>query len=378
MKGKVGYDAKSKRYYVPVWDKANRKTIKIYHYKGIACTDSAIATKLLHAIQGDKENGTFRLEKYVRNEYDVVPYLKSWLANIRPTISKGTHRNYGYIIENHLAPFFLSKRISLHEIKLDILMELMNSMSISGSSKLDVLACLHTCLKYAWRSERIPSIPPFPERKDFQIIEPTIHWLPEQRQLAVIDAIPKDHQPIFMWLKYHLRRPAEAMALQTEDFDGQNFLVHRTVSCHEVVDRTKTHRTTLVPCVSEFRVYAEMEQEKRFAYGILSRFYFVNPEARNADKRYSVSYLIKLWKDACAKVGENINLYAGLKHSSCSQLINEYGYSMSDVQQAVDHRNISSTRQYAKVEVSRRREILEKKVIDLHNVHARSNEAKHE
>lgn len=365
MKGKVGYDAKSRRYYVAVWDKQNHKTVKIYRYKGIACTDSAIADKLLHAIQGDKENGTFRLEKYVRNEYDVVPYLKSWLANIRPSISKGTHRNYGYIIENHLKPFFLSKRISLHEIKLDTLMELMNSMTISGKSKLDVLACLHTCLKYAWRSDRIPSIPPFPERKDFQVIEPTIQWLPEARQLAVINAIPRDHQPIFAWLKYHLRRPSEAMALQTEDYDGQNFMVHRTVSCNEIIDRTKTGQTTLVPCVSQFKVYADMEREKRFAYGILSRFYFVNPDARNDGYRYTTSYLHRIWLEACRAVGESINLYAGLKHSSCSQLINEYGYSMSDVQQAVDHRNISSTRQYAKVEVSRRREILERRVIQI-------------
>ena len=365
MKGKVGYDAKSKRYYVPVWDKEGRKTLKIYHYKGIACTDSAIADKLLHAIQGDKENGTFRLEKYVRNEYDVVPYLKTWLANIRPSISKGTHRNYGYIIENHLAPFFLSKRISLHEIKLDTLMELMNSMTISGKSKLDVLACLHTCLKYAWRSDRIPSIPPFPERKDFQIIEPTINWLPSDRQQAVIEAIPRDHQPIFWWLKYHLRRPSEAMALMLEDFDGQNFMVHRTVSCHEVVDRTKTGKVTLVPCVSQFKMFADIEREKRIAYGILSKFYFVNPESRNEDFRYTTSALHKIWNAACKSVGESINLYAGLKHSSCSQLINEYGYSMSDVQQAVDHRNISSTRQYAKVEVSRRREILERRVIQI-------------
>lgn len=67
-----------------------------------------------------------------------------------------------------------------------------------------------------------------------------------------------------------------------EDFDGKTYMVHRTISCHEVVDRTKTGRTTLVPMVSEFKMYADIERQKKHAYGILSRFYFVNPEASNA------------------------------------------------------------------------------------------------
>ena len=38
---------------------------------------------------------------------------------------------------------------------------------------------------------------------------------------------------------------------------------------------------------------------------------------------------------------------------------------IGEVRDAVDHKNISSTRQYAKVEVSRRLEILEHKVISI-------------
>ena len=47
---------------------------------------------------------------------------------------------------------------------------------------------------------------------------------------AVIGAIPLRDQPIFWWLKYTLRRPAEAMALLKEDFKDGMFTVHRSFS----------------------------------------------------------------------------------------------------------------------------------------------------
>jgi hypothetical protein len=63
------------------------------------------------------------------------------------------------------------------------------------------------------------------------------------------------------------------------------------------------------------------------------------------------------------KHGESIRLYQGLKHSSCSQLINEYGYSIHEVQMATDHARLESVKKYAKVEVSSRKALLEKTVI---------------
>lgn len=82
-------------------------------------------------------------------------------------------------------------------------------------------------------------------------------------------------------------------------------------------------------------------------------------------KHYSHRMLSDLWKNACKRVGESIGLYTGLKHSSCSQLINEYGYSIHDVQMATDHSRLDSVKKYAKVELSARKAILEKRIIRL-------------
>ena len=36
-------------------------------------------------------------------------------------------------------------------------------------------------------------------------------------------------------------------------------------------------------------------------------------------------FLLWLWHESCEKVGEDIDMYSGVKHSSCSQYINEEG-----------------------------------------------------
>jgi hypothetical protein len=58
-------------------------------------------------------------------------------------------------------------------------------------------------------------------------------------------------------------------------------------------------------------------------------------------------------------------MYAGLKHSSCCQYINEKGLSMSDLQAITDHARLDSVKRYAKTEHARKRELMERKVIRL-------------
>lgn len=78
--------------------------------------------------------------------------------------------------------------------------------------------CLHAFLDYAKRSRRIVAMPSFPKKNAYQLVPVKIIWFPEARQLAILEKISEEHQPIFYFLKYHLRRPTEAMALKREDF----------------------------------------------------------------------------------------------------------------------------------------------------------------
>lgn len=381
MKGKIGYAEHVRRYYVSWYHSPHRKTYKIYHYKGELLYDPRMAEKLLACMQADTEKGVFRIEQYTGTPSAVVEYLREWSEIVKPTLAPATYKDYMNSIENHLIPFFQNNPIQLHEIQYDILVKLLNSIRRDGKGKLNVMYCLHACLNYAWKSRRIPTIPPFPDKKLYNIIEPPIDWITEERQRKIINAIPLEHQPIFWWLKYHLRRPAEAMALHKDDFINGIFEIKRGFSARKPVDRTKTGEIHLVPMVSEFTEYMEIEKEKQKKHGLLSPYFFVHPEGKKEGKHYTHKSMGDLRKAACAKVGETIRLYAGTKHSSCSQLVNEYGYNMHDVQMATDHARLESVRKYAKVEVSARKAILEKKIVHLAkswNGPARKSKGKHQ
>ena len=168
MKGSVVYHKRLKRWYVSWWHKG--KTYKIYRYiDGQYLYDKKRAEKLCALMQSDVERGVFDIERYTRRFTDVAPYLEEWLENVKPNLSPATYKDYSNSIRNHLVPFFERHPVQLHEIRLDILYRLLNTIDRAGKGKQNVMYCLHACLDFAWRSGRIQSMPPFPKKKDYRI-----------------------------------------------------------------------------------------------------------------------------------------------------------------------------------------------------------------
>jgi len=60
-------------------------------------------------------------------------------------------------------------------------------------------------------------------------------------------------------------------------------------------------------------------------------------------------------------VGEDIDMYSGLKHSSCSRYINEKHYSLDQVQVMTDHARRESVKKYEVVQLEEKRRLLEGK-----------------
>jgi integrase len=90
-----------------------------------------------------------------------------------------------------------------------------------------------------------------------------------------------------------------------------------------------------------------------------SQYFFVNPKGRLDGNYYSTETMYKIWRKACTKVGEDINMYSGLKHSSCSQYINEKHYSIDQLQMLTDHAQRESVKKYASVHLDEKRRLLE-------------------
>lgn len=121
------------------------------------------------------------------------------------------------------------------------------------------------------------------------------------------------------------------------------------------MDSTKTGAEHVIPCHSIMieTIEALVDAENK------SPFLFVNPRARREGKRYTSKALELIWDKACARAGENITLYAGLKHSSISQMINEKGMPLSDVQVVSDHARLESLKAYEQTTLARKRELME-------------------
>jgi integrase len=347
MSGSIYFRADRNIFVVGWYDKQTKKKHIIYRYNGELMYHRKIAEKCLAILQGDYEKhlrgeASFRIEKYTGNGWtDVIEYFQEWLQ-IKKNKKPATYNGYNSYFMNWIKPFFEQHPVMLHEIRLDSLYKLLNFSKLSPKGKYNVLNCFHAFLKFAWRSERIPEIPPFPEKSEFGLIQSVIKWLPEERQMKVINSIPENHRAIFLWLKYHLRRPSEACALKKEDYDPFNnvFVIRRTLSARQLVNSTKTGAVHMIPCHSEFTDIAKQLMKKD------GDFFFQNLLARRDGKRYSIESLNKIWRKACASVGENIQLYSGLKHSSCCQYLNEKGLSFSELQIITDHANIDSVKRY--------------------------------
>jgi hypothetical protein len=365
MSGSIQQHSKYKYFYVAWSEKGKVHTFS--RYKGFLCRDGQIsgmtgrqmAERLLTLMRADVENGTFRIEKWKgEQQSDIIPYLGTWLEEDGKSLSPATIKDYDNSIRNHLIPWFKKNQYNINEIQYDVLCRLLNDINRTGKGKKNVIYCLRRCLVHAYKSNRIQAMPLFPEEKKYNIVDPIIKWLPEERQLKVIRAIPEEHQPIFWWLKYHLRRPSEAAALHRIDYDKEQdaFLIRRTFSAKQLVQHTKTHKIHIIPCHSEFSKIM-----KKMPIRLDSPYFFVNPHGKLDGKHYAIATMEEFWHVACKAVGEDIDMYSGLKHSSCSQYINEKHYSIDQLQMITDHQRRESVMRYASVQLDEKRRLMEGK-----------------
>jgi site-specific recombinase XerD len=363
-----------RRQWVVAWSWEGKR-YQISRYKGRLMTQThpdkrkdqgyVDAGRLLAQMQGDVENGVFRIEKFTGKRWtDVIPFCEQWLET-KQNKKPSTIALYSNFIRNHIKPFFESHPFQLHEVQLDTLDALRMSLDMNPWSAYLCMSTFKQVLDYAWRSKRIPEVPPFPRKSEYQIQDKPIRWLSSEKQWKIIEAIPDEHKPIFLFLKYHLRRPAEAMALLKSDYNrfNKSFTIHRSISADSVVEATKTGAVHVIPCHALFQDRTKallMEAQD-------GPFLFTNRLARTPGKRYTHKALALIWKRACEAAGEDIGLYSGLKHSSCSQYING-GMQMLELQMITGHKKTDSLKKYCSVDIEYIRSLMHTEPVEAEKI----------
>lgn len=331
MGGSTQYHKPAQRWYVQIYWQGKR--YKIWNYNGDPIWHEKTAEKLLNKIRAEIDDGTFQPKTYFPDTpLSLSEYSKQWLRVIE--VKPNTLKDYSYSIRSYIVPFFGAK--DLRNIRYNDLVEFHKWIARCEKGKYNVLSCLRTMLRWAWRNEDIPKVPPFPKLSQGEL--PEIQYLSLEQQEAVLAEIPERHRPIFMiGMEYGLRI-GELRAIQWDCLTEDELIIRRAFAENLLMESTKTNKT---------RVYGltpYVNQTLKSMPVTSNTFVFV----REDGKPYTDKNLNALWSEACEKTGvKKIKLYNAIRHSLGCQLLDK-GFEFDKVQKVLGHARPEMTKRYAK------------------------------
>ncbi|MFC1489242.1 tyrosine-type recombinase/integrase [Thermodesulfobacteriota bacterium] len=331
MKGSVYHDKKAQRWCVAIYWEGKRYRIWRHPLTGEPFWARRSAEKQLNRIRTEVDEGYFNPKHWMPDSpMSTRVYALEWLECIN--VSPNTLKDYRYSIKRFIIPFFGDK--DLRRIRHNDLVKFHKWVPRADKGKYNVLSCLRTMLRYAYRNEDISRVPPFP-KLSYEL--PEIEYIEIEQQEAILENIHEKDRPIFQFMMEYGVRPGEARALQKDSIKNSEVVIRRAFAENILRDTTKTGRIRRYPITSYFqKVLNGIEPH-------LSPFVFV----RKDGKPYTGKNLNKIWHKACEKAGVKIKLYNGVRHSLGCQLL-DMGYDMSLVQDQLGHTKQEMTRRYAK------------------------------
>jgi integrase len=321
-----------------------------------------LATSLLGEMRSEWTRGVFNWDKYLSATSNVISLIDEWYNAIETEITAGVHYGYGVALNKWIRPFFESNPIMLHEIRKSTINRLFRHITLTGASKKNVMDVFMFCLKWALDDERIARMPPFPKRSKYGIQKKVMESLPMDRQANLINAMPEEDRPIFLFWSMHGIRGAECRALLKKDYDANLdiFRIHRSENLRRHYEGTKTGKEYIVPCADAFKpIMAAMPKT-------FSQYFFSSKRSHQPGQPYTYRTMRKIFRAAREKVGESIGMNQAFRDSFGWQFLNEKGGNLADLQELYHHTSIKTTMRYAKSEVAKlRKNINKKKVVEL-------------
>jgi integrase len=179
-------------------------------------------------------------------------------------------------------------------------------------------------------------------------------------QAEILAAIPEERRGIFLPLALMGVRPGEVRALDCDDLqvrdDGLWVMVRHAMQGPNVgVKRgpTKTKRQRTLPAPAELAAWLEGRVDAQAK--LESRPLFVNP---NTGRRWSHWALRDTWMAARKKVGVDVSLYEGTKHTTATHLKTR-GVDDRTLAALMGHSDTRSVEPYAQVETATKRAAIE-------------------
>ena len=330
MGGSYHFNKKSSRYFVQVfWEKAR---IRIWRYNGEPIWHERTAQKLLDKIRAEIDSNEFNPRAYFpKYPLSISEYAEQWLKII--DVSPNTLKDYRYSVRRFIVPFFGSK--DLRRVRHNDLCRFHKWIPRASKGKYNVMSCLRTMMRHAWRNEDISKVPPFP-KLSYDPPE-NIEYLTLDQQTKVLHEIPKRHRPIYQIMMEYGLRPGEARALKWDCISEDEIMIKRAFSENQLVECTKTGK------VRKYGITPYVRDVLKTIVRSISGFVFI----REDGKPYTSKNLNKVWHEACGRVGIKIKMYNAVRHSLGCQLLDE-GQELELVRDILGHTRSDMTRRYAK------------------------------
>ncbi len=336
---------------------------RVWTNRGIRITDEGTARRLLEQIRGQVAEGDSletvlaRYQPATSKANSVPTWLARWLEIRRRETAAGD-MSPGYLSElerftNPGGHFAFFDRDSIHEFsygKFEDWSLWLADRGLSPKTRKNVLAAFQGFLAWLKRRGEIREVPEFPRIKVAER-EPRIIAISDQDR--VLGAIPEEDRGIFFAMAHLGIRPGEARALLVSDYHRNSIgdrawltvdkaFKGKTVSAP--VRGTKTGRSKRLPVGTELEEWIERHVD---AAGRLHRhLLFVNPRT---SQPWAHKALQRIWNEAVeAAELPPISLYEGTKHSFATDAIRR-GVPERHLQRFLGHKNVQSTRRYARL-----------------------------
>lgn len=349
MGGSVLHDKKTGHWYIQVrWENKTERIFTLeYRGKWFPFESKRHADKILAVIQDEIDNDIFNPASYKKNSpLALAQYIESWLP--LADVIRNTRKRYKSYA-NHLIRFFGAEK-DIRKITMKDILGLKLNLEESAYSKKTVyhiLNTLKTMLHFALANGDLKYLPPFPKLKN--PIKTHIEYLSIEDQQKVFNEIPERHRPVFELCAEYGLRPQEVRALKKDAITDTHIIIMRRFSEYDLLEGDKT---------GNVRPYFKTERAKEILKSAAPSFSDL-VFTHNGRSAYDEKILNKIWKEACNKVGINIKMYNGLRHSRAGQML-DAKYPLELVSELLGHSKLQMTRDmYGRVSQARIKEALE-------------------
>ena len=293
----------------------------------------------------------------------LAQHIAKWIEYDRPHITVTTYNQYVNMLNNHIAPYFDARNITVGSVTPGDLEDYYRAKVAEGLSPNTVIkhhAIIRSSLQWAMKHQYIRNNPADlatrPSKSHYQANEP--YSVEEVAQLLTLTQNEPIAVPIFLACFYGLRR-SEALGLRWSNIDFQSGWIHITTTVvkekigDNVVstvrdDTTKTEysRRSLPLCPYTYNYFCNLRNQQLAQMNLCGTSYnqdyldFVCVDA--VGMLLQPDFVSQKFQNLLKKYGLRHIRFHDLRHS-CATILLYLGYTMKDIQTWLGHSNYSFT-----------------------------------